>query len=570
MKNNTSKEHQRTELEKELAQLAILPEMNPGPVCRLNGKGIIMLANRAARTLFSEESLVNRNWLDTCPGMTTVLWNDILNSNTPFTFEADIGDRCVMFTFVRPESGDSVFVYGTDITERRKAEKELEEQAALLAEVARFPEMNPGPVIRTDLKGIILLANAAARNVFGEQLIGTYWRDILPGLDTETWNRILNAQGPIPVEAQVGERIFIFYHRRDVNGHLVFVFGADITLQKLAERTLVQTEKMATLGTVAAGAAHELNNPASATQRAADHLRKEFLKLEEVHLSLNNVNLSDAARNFIESILKSIHKQSDHITQTDTRTSMLRETAMEEWLDAHSIPNSWELAPALAQLEIDPEDLNALSATVESESFTLLLTWAACLSMVYSLLHDIGHGALRISEIVDALKIYTFLDQAPQQTVDIHDGIDKTLLILRHKLGDRITVNRLFAADVPKIAAYGSELNQVWTNLIVNAVDALGDSGEIMIRTINEGDRVRVEVEDNGPGIPEEILRRIFDPFFTTKPPGKGTGLGLSTCYSIITEKHGGSITVESRPGFTRFTVYLPVSPTVSGISSNT
>jgi signal transduction histidine kinase len=569
MKNDTTRDRQHTELEKELAELAILPEMNPGPVCRLNRNGIIMLANKAARILFRDDSLVNQNWLDICPGMNMQIWNNIAKNDSPVIFESDIGERCVMFTFVRSESGDSVFVYGTDLTERRRAEKELAEKAALLAEVARFPEMNPGPVIRTDLEGNILLANAAARNVFGEQLVGTSWCDILPGLDNEAWNRILNAYGPVPVEAQVQERIFIFNHRRDVNGQLVFVFGADITLQKLAEQTLVQTEKMATLGTIAAGAAHELNNPASATQRASEHLRREFLKLEETHLSLNKVKLSDAAQNMLESILEGINTRSVNLRNADARSYIARETAIEEWLDAHNIPNSWELAPALAQQEIDPSILNRLAGTVERESLTLILTWAACLSMIYSLLHDIGLGANRISEIVDALKIYTFLDQAPQQTVDIHEGIEKTLVILHHKLENGIVVNRRYSADVPKIMAYGSELNQVWTNLIVNAADALGEAGEITIRTFSDKEWVNVEIGDNGPGIPEEILPRIFDPFFTTKPPGKGTGLGLSSCYSIITEKHKGTITVESRPGSTCFTVRLPVSMPLSGISAN-
>jgi signal transduction histidine kinase len=189
--------------------------------------------------------------------------------------------------------------------------------------------------------------------------------------------------------------------------------------------------------------------------------------------------------------------------------------------------------------------------------------------LVYTLLNEIGQGSTRISEIVGALKSYSYLGQAPVQSVNIHEGIDNTLVILRNKLKTGITVHREYDLNLRPIVAYGSELNQVWTNLLDNAADALNGKGEIIIRTKHSEKSVQVEIEDNGPGIPKEIQSRIFDPFFTTKELGKGTGLGLSTSYSIIVEKHNGEISIESKPGQTCFTIVLPINlPTNNKISS--
>jgi signal transduction histidine kinase len=178
---------------------------------------------------------------------------------------------------------------------------------------------------------------------------------------------------------------------------------------------------------------------------------------------------------------------------------------------------------------------------------------------VHRLSHEIGQGSARISEIVGALKSYSYLGQAPVQAVDVHEGLDNTLVILRSKLKTGVTVHRQYGHDLPAIQAWGSELNQVWTNLIDNAVDAMGGHGEMSIRTYRNGDAVVVEIADTGPGIPAAVQSRVFDPFFTTKPPGKGTGLGLSTSYSIVTGRHHGAISVKSRPGSTCFTVRLPI-----------
>jgi signal transduction histidine kinase len=175
-------------------------------------------------------------------------------------------------------------------------------------------------------------------------------------------------------------------------------------------------------------------------------------------------------------------------------------------------------------------------------------------------MEEIGQGMGRITEIVKALKSYTYLDQAPIQSIDIHEGLDNTLVILRSKIGEGILMHRDYAKDLPRINAFGSELNQVWTNIIDNAIDAMDGQGEIYLKTYQENSWVVVEIKDTGPGIPQEIQNKIFDPFFTTKPPGDGAGLGLYISHNIIVQKHKGKLTVDSRPGETCFTVMLPVN----------
>jgi signal transduction histidine kinase len=232
---------------------------------------------------------------------------------------------------------------------------------------------------------------------------------------------------------------------------------------------------------------------------------------------------------------------------------------LEAWLDAHAVENVWEVAPNLVNLGYDATDLTRLAAELNTSQLLAVVDWLSCSYGIYGLLDEMGQGAGRIAGIVNALKVYTFLDQAPIQTVDVQAGLESTLAIGSGELGPGITVHRDYAPDLPHIEAYGSELNQVWTNLLDNAIDALDGAGEITLRTRYDGSWVIVEVEDSGPGIPAENQPHLFDPFFTTKPPGKGTGLGLSICHHIVVEKHGGRIDVSSRPGKTRFEVRLPL-----------
>jgi signal transduction histidine kinase len=293
---------------------------------------------------------------------------------------------------------------------------------------------------------------------------------------------------------------------------------------------LQQSEQMAQLGTLTAGVAHELNNPAAAVKRGADQMRFALLPLAETQAALGRCEFSAAQQGIVN----------DLAAEAQSRTA--------------------EDAPALVDLEFTTGRLTDLSNQFNLAELGEILRWVVAVYQAHSLLREVGQGAGRISEIVKALKSYAYLDQAPVQSVDIHDGLNNTLVILRHKLKQGVEVKRNYAADLPHIQAYGSELNQVWTNILDNAIDALDGEGLITLSTRHDNSHVIVEIEDNGPGIPEEIRSRIFDAFFTTKPPGKGTGMGLNISYNIVVYKHRGDIRVYSQPGSTCFQVWLPLN----------
>jgi signal transduction histidine kinase len=218
-----------------------------------------------------------------------------------------------------------------------------------------------------------------------------------------------------------------------------------------------------------------------------------------------------------------------------------------------------EVIASLVDIGLVPDELDQLAQTFSGEQLEVLLDTSARIAQVFGLMPEIGEASRRISTIVGSLKSYSYLDQAPIQSVDVHQGLEDTLLIFNHYLKEGIEVHREYAEDLPRIQAYGSELNQVWTNLFDNAIQAMQGRGELRLRTRQEGDWVIVEVEDNGPGIPEEHQAKIYDAFFTTKPPGAGTGLGLNIVYNIIVDKHRGDIRLKSQPGRTVFEVMLPI-----------
>jgi len=325
------------------------------------------------------------------------------------------------------------------------------------------------------------------------------------------------------------------------------------------EVMLRQSEKLATLGKLSAGMAHELNNPAAAAQRGAAQLRAAIADLQATHLRLGELDLAEAQLASLLALDQRARERARQPADMDSLARSDREAELESWLDGHGIENPWEVAPALVDLGFDQGELDGLVAELSPAQFGAVIAWLNCTFIIYGLLEEIGQGAGRISEIVKALKSYSYLDQAPVQEVDVHEGLDNTLVVLRGKLKPGVSVHRDYAPDMPHIQAYGSELNQVWTNIIDNAIDAMDGQGEITLRTRHDDQWAIVEIEDNGPGIPEAILPRLFDPFSTTKPPGKGTGLGLNISHNIVVQKHKGRIDVTSQPGQTRFEVRLPL-----------
>ncbi len=274
---------------------------------------------------------------------------------------------------------------------------------------------------------------------------------------------------------------------------------------------------------------------------------------------LDNLTLDDEQRQALEPLAASARKWAVQPPEMDSLTRSDREYAIEDWLEEQGFAEAWEIAPSLTDINYTTEDLDALRGQFSVEQLQVLFRWLKDTYSVFNLLAEIGQGSQQIAEIVKALKSYTYLDQAPVQSVNIHEGLNNSLLILKSKLKQGIEVRREFDPELPLIEAYGSELNQVWTNLIDNAADALDGQGIITLRTSHDEDGVTVQVEDNGPGIPPDVLPRIFDPFFTTKPIGKGTGMGLDISYNIIVNRHRGEISAKSEPGKTVFTIWVPL-----------
>ena len=325
------------------------------------------------------------------------------------------------------------------------------------------------------------------------------------------------------------------------------------------ESLLHQQEKMAALGTLSAGLAHELNNPIAATQRAATQLREAFVRWQESAHGLEQMAAAQNQSAWLEGFRNEATRRFESPVTLPSLERIERTEEMESWLESKGVENAWESAPALVMFGWDTSALENEIASFNNETRQIILRWLADGCMVMSLLSEISQTTKRVTEIVGAVKAYTYLDQAPIQEVDVHDGLENTLTILQHKLKQGVTVRREYAPDLPHIEALGSELNQVWTNIIDNAIDAMNGKGEITLRTSHAEKHVIVEIADTGPGIPADIQGRIFEPFFTTKPPGKGSGLGLHISHDIVTNKHGGQIAVVSRPGQTKFIVTLPI-----------
>jgi len=314
-------------------------------------------------------------------------------------------------------------------------------------------------------------------------------------------------------------------------------------------------ESMVALGTLAAGLTHELNNPAAASARAVDALRETGDTLLASLTRLAERSLS--AEQFIA--LDGMRRELDPTAAVaDSLETMDREDELTNWLEGHGIEGAWRIAPALAAADVDTDWCERAAAPLGAEHLEPALTWVASALSAQALLAEIKDSTSRVSALVNAFKSYSQLDRASVQTIDVTKGLDDTLVMLKHRIGEGVVVKREYAGDVPQIEAVPSELNQVWTNLITNAVDAVDGNGTIRIATRAEPEFVVVEIADDGPGMPPEVQARAFEPFFTTKDVGKGTGLGLDISRRIVADRHHGQIMIASEPGHTVISVRLP------------
>ena len=323
---------------------------------------------------------------------------------------------------------------------------------------------------------------------------------------------------------------------------------------------LRQQEKMAALGKLSAGLAHELNNPAAAARRAAFDLREESLKAQRLALA-HDERFTSTQREHLEALGSETTKASSTPVFLDTLERSDREDELADWLEDHGIEDGFELAPTLVSAGLDAGRLDALTKGPDSlygEALAGALEWLGATLNLATLADEIGQSTGRISELVRAMKEYSHMDKTAMREVDVREGLESTLTILAHKLKKGVSVEKEYAEGLPRICANGGELNQVWTNIVDNAVDAMRGHGNLKVKTSRDDGHVLVEISDDGPGIPREAKNRVFEPFFTTKGVGEGTGLGLDIVRRIVTG-HGGEVRVDSAPGATTFKVRLPI-----------
>ncbi|HUK26368.1 MAG TPA: ATP-binding protein [Terriglobales bacterium] len=318
-----------------------------------------------------------------------------------------------------------------------------------------------------------------------------------------------------------------------------------------------QRDRLAALGKLSAGLAHELNNPASAAKRAAGQLRDILKRIRDASHELGRRQLTPADKSEIERLEASLTQAQG--APPDALTISDLEDRLDSLLRSHGQNDLWQLAAALARRNVQPAVLEQLFGALEAGTARAALVRISASVEVADLLNEIESSTSRISDLVRAIKEYTFMDQAPVQNVDVVKSLETTLTILNHKLKRGVTVQRDYHPVPLLVNSFGSELSQVWTNLIDNAIDAMAGNGELRVRTFRDDSCVVVEIGDNGPGISPEIQAHMFEPFFTTKGVGEGTGLGLDAVQRIV-KKHRGTIQVNSRPGDTRFQVFLPLA----------
>jgi len=326
-----------------------------------------------------------------------------------------------------------------------------------------------------------------------------------------------------------------------------------------ATDTIARHERLVALGTVTAGLTHELNNPVAALTSASARLRDMLAEMREKVSVIVRSQLSPDQLEAISDLAGEALERRRHAPKLSPLEASDREEELAGWLEDHDVSGAWEIAPTLVAAGVDQPWLERLAQAVPPPHLAVGLSYPVRSLESDSLLDEITDAAQRVSGLLASAKQYSQMDRAPLQSIDVHEGLDATLTMFGHKIGEGIEIVRDYDRSLPKISAFPGELNQVWTNLIHNAVDSMEGHGTLTVRTRPVGsDRLMVEVGDTGPGVPEDVRNRVFEPFFTTKEVGKGTGLGLDIAWRIVVGRHGGEIRVESEPGNTRFQVVLP------------
>ncbi|WP_406470701.1 ATP-binding protein [Streptomyces sp. NBC_01615] len=328
------------------------------------------------------------------------------------------------------------------------------------------------------------------------------------------------------------------------------------------QRMIGQRERLLALGSLSAGLTHELNNPAAAAVRATSALRDRVAGMRH---KLGMIASGRYARDAMETLVELQERTAEQVAKATPLSPLEasdREDSLADWLDDHGIAGGWQLAPTFVQAGLDTDWLDQIAGAVDEETLEGAIRWLNYTVETELLMNEIEDSTTRVSNLVNAAKQYSQLDRAPYQVADVHELLDSTLMMLTGKIGSGIKIVKEYDRALPNIPAYPGELNQVWTNLIDNAVSAMAGEGVLTVRTALDHDHLLIEFRDTGPGVPAEIQGRIFDPFFTTKPVGEGTGLGLDISWRIVVNKHHGSLQVQSVPGDTRFQVRLPLTAT--------